>query len=153
MSETNGNGVFDVGWLRDLIVPFEFEFEGHKLSGTWRKYATTTPAWGQRVREEQAKRLERYAQLLEELRTAKGRAATKLMTEKEQLDDAYQRAQYSWLTDAVVTWNAVDQGQPLPIESMKMDGFPLPFLTALGKHLEDSRTDKNPTSSDSSNGA
>lgn len=158
MSETNGNAAFNIDALVNMVVPFEFPFEGSVLKGTWRKYATTTPKWARDLRVEQSKRLERYIDLEKELKSARSsnnrKAQTRLIKQKESLDDEYQRASYSWLADAVVTWNAVDNDkQPIPIEAMRMDGFPLPFLVAFGQHLEESRTDKNPSSSDSSNGS
>jgi hypothetical protein len=146
----NGGGFFDVDWLTNLVVPFEFEFEGHKLKGRWYKYKTTTPMWARGLRERQTQRLERYTEIENELRPAieskDRRAQARLIAEKTKLDEEYQRASYLWLADAIVEWNAVDAAKtPIPIDVLRFDGFPLPFMVSLGQYLEDSRTDKNPT--------
>lgn len=145
--ETNADAsVFDVSALVNLIVPFEFPFEGSTLKGTWLKYGTTTPDYAKRIRKAQQERLEKYAAIETKLKATKDRRAQlKLIKDKEKLDQEYQRVEYSWLADAIQTWNAVDKGEPIPIEAIRLDGFPLPFMVALADHLENSRTDKNPT--------
>lgn len=149
MSESQNGAdasVFDIGALRELVVPFEFSFEGGVLKGEWRKYGTTTPTYAREQRDAQNKRIEKFAEIERGLKATKDRKVQlKLIKDKTALEEEYQRVEYSWLADAITKWNATDQGQPVPIEAMRLDGFPLPFMIALAQHLEDSRVDKNPT--------
>lgn len=152
---TNGNaGTFDIDAITDLIVPFEFPFEGSVLKGRWYKYKTTTPDWAATRSRRFQERLERFIEIREQLKTTKDTALIlKLSKDKAQLEDEAQRAQYDWLADAIVEWNAVGKSGPVPIESMRLKSFPVPFMVALGQHLEKDRSGENPTSSDSQSGS
>lgn len=151
---TNGSGEFDVGALVNLIVPFEFPYEGSTLKGRWYKYKTTTPEYARQTQEQQNQRIEKYLSLENQIQATKDRRAqARLLKEKQALDEQYQRTNYAWLADAIVEWNATDKGQPIPVDVIRLDSFPLPFMLALAEHLEASRhADKNPTSSDSLSG-
>lgn len=152
--EIKTNGAFDIDGLTDLIVPFEFEFEGRTLKGRWYKYKTTTPEWEAARRRRYIERLERFAELNAQMKQTSDTALiVKISAEKNSLQDEATRAQYDWLADSLVEWNAVYKDQtPIPIESIKMAVFPIPFMVALGEHLEATRTGANPTSSDSPSG-
>jgi len=151
----NGDGVFDIDAITDLVVPFEFEFEGHKLKGHWYKYKTTTPEWAAERARRYAERLERFVEIKKELAQTKDTALIlKLNREQQDVTEESQRAQYDWIADAIVDWNAVTKDQtPVPVASIRLKGFPIPFMVKLGQHLEADRAGENPTSSDSSNGA
>lgn len=151
----NGNGgTFDIEAITDLIVPFEFPFEGSVLKGHWYKYKTTTPEWAANMTRRFNERLERFVKIREEMKGAKDTALIlKLNKEKSELEDEAARAQYDWLADAIVDWNATGKGGPIPIESIKLKSFPVPFMVALGQHLERDRSGENPTLSDSQSGS
>lgn len=154
-ASTNGNaGTFDIDAITEMIVPFEFEFEGKKLKGHWYKYKTTTPDWAASRTRRFNERLERFVKVRDELKAAKDTALIlKLNKEKTDLEDEAARAQYDWLADAIVDWNAVGKGGPVPIEAIRLKSFPVPFMVALGQHLEKDRSGENPTSSDSQSGS
>lgn len=149
----NGAG-FDIGAITDLVVPFEFSFEGQTLKGRWYKYRTTTPQWATDRARRYTERLERFVEIKQQLKTTKNtKQILKLTREKDRLEDEAQRAQYDWLADAIVEWNATSHGQPIPVEAIRLASFPVPFMVALGQHLEADRAGENPTLSDSSNGS
>jgi hypothetical protein len=152
---TNGNaGTFDIDAITELIVPFEFPFEGSILKGHWYKYKTTTPEWASERSKRFQTRLERFLDIKQQLQATKDTALIlKLSKEKAELEDEAARAQYDWLADAIVDWNAVGKGGPVPIESMRLKSFPTPFMVALGQHLEKDRSGENPTLSDSQSGS
>lgn len=149
----NGHGdVFSIGEILDIVVPFEFPFEGQKLKGKWYKYKTTTRDYIKARVAERNEQLERYEALRRQIATLEsGDAKIDEMTaECARLEDAAQRTNYSWLTDAIIEWNAVGRDkQSLPITAAAFSEIPVPFLVALDQFLIDSRTDKNPTSSGS----
>lgn len=147
VSAASSNGAsFDVDALTNLIVPFEFPFEGQKLTGHWLKYKTTTPDHIRERREAYMQRLERFAALEEQVKlSADPNEVVTLQKEKNDLQEEAQRIRYSWIADAIVDWNATSQGQPIPVDVLRMSGFPLPFLVALGDHLAGTRTGENPT--------
>lgn len=152
----NGNAAtFDIDAITDLIVPFEFEFRGSKLRGRWFMYKTTTPEWATNLRRRFNEHVERFIDVTAEMKTTHDTVLLKkLNKEKARLEDEAQRAQYEWLADAIVEWNAVHKdGSPIPIETLRLATFPTPLLVALGKHLEKDRSGENPTSSDSQSGS
>jgi len=150
---SNGHAeTFSVGAILDLAVPFEFPFEGQVLKGRWYKYKTTTREYIKARVTERNDQLTRYRDLQTQIETlADDDTRIVAMTaECEQLEEAVQRTNYSWLTDAIIEWNAVGRDQRLiPITAASFAEIPVPFLVALDQFLVDSRTDKNPTSSGS----
>lgn len=155
LTKTNGDSsaVFDIDAITEMIVPFEFPFEGSVLKGRWYKYKTVTPDWAAARSKRFNDRVERFIEIREEIKGARDTAALKkLNKEKSELEDEAQRAQYDWLADAIVEWNAVGKGGPIPVESIRLKSFPIPFMVALGQHLEKDRSGENPTSSPLSNG-
>lgn len=137
---------FNVDVLTNLIVPFEFPFEGQTLTGHWYKYKTTTPDHIRQRRERYLQRLEAFAALQEKASASSDAAEVlKLQKEKNELEEEAQRVKYSWLGDALIDWNATSNGQPIPIDVLKMSGIPLPFLVAFGEYLIGTRTGENPT--------
>ncbi len=155
-AETNSKTAeqFDIDAITELIVSFEFEFEGQKLKGRWYKYKTTTPQWAADRVERYNQRLERFIEISNTLKTTKDtKLILKLNKEKTELQEESQRAQYDWLADAIVEWNATSKGQAIPIKAIRLKSFPAPFMVALGEHLEADRAGENPLSSDSSSGA
>jgi hypothetical protein len=146
----NGTAVFDIDAITELIVPFEFPFEGSVLKGRWFKYKTVTPEWAAIRSKRFNDRVERFIEISAEMKSSRDTTLLKkLNKEKSELEDEAQRAQYEWLADAIVEWNAVGKGGPIPIESIRLKSFPIPFMVALGQHLEKDRSGENPTSSDS----
>jgi len=149
---TNGDGVFSIGAILDIVAPFEFPFEGQKLKGKWYKYKTTTREYIKARVTERNEQLTRYQNLQREINTLSDDEAriNEITAECERLEEVVERTNYSWLTDAIIEWNAVGRDkQPLPISAAAFAEIPVPFLVALDRFLVDSRTDKNPTSSDS----
>lgn len=153
MTDTPPNGaVFAVGNLLDLIVPFEYPFEGHKLTGRWYKYKTTTRSYINRKKEERLAQLEQWGELQKSIQTLQPNdpRIDSLTAECAALEESIQRTNTSWLIDAIVEWNMVGlDGQVLPITAEGIIDVPIPFLDGLATFLVESRTDKNPTSTDS----
>jgi len=154
VDRNNGDMEFDLDAITNMIVPFEFAFEGRKLKGHWYKYKTTTPQWAAEKNRRFAERMERFVELKKTLVSTKDTTLL-LKTQKEihEIEDQAQRDQYLWLADAIVDWTATRKGEPIPVDEIRTKGFPLPFMVALGQHLEKDRAGENPTSSDSSNGS
>lgn len=150
---TNGNAeTFSIGAILDIIAPFEFPFEGQKLKGRWYKYKTTTREYIKARVNERNEQLTRFENLRREINTLSADDAriSEMTAECERLEEAAQRTNYSWLTDAIIEWNAVGRDQqPIPITAKSFAEIPVPFLVALDQFLIDSRTDKNPTLSGS----
>lgn len=154
--KSNGNaGTFDIDAITDLIVPFEFEFEGKKLVGKWYKYKTVTPDWAADRARRFNDRMQRFAEIFNQIKSTKDtQLLLKLHKEKSELEDEAARAQYDWLADAITEWNAVYKDKsPIPIEAVRLKSFPIPLMVALAQHLEKDRAGENPTLSDSSNGS
>jgi hypothetical protein len=154
IAQTNGNTAiaptFDIDAITEMIVPFEFEFEGSKLIGKWYKYKTVTPEWAADRARRFNERMERFAEVYKQIKSTKDTALlVKLNKEKQELEDEAARAQYDWIADAITEWNAVSKGGPVPVESIRLKSFPIPFMVALAQHLEKDRAGENPTSSDS----
>lgn len=151
--DNNGNAeVFSVGAILDIIAPFEFPFEGQKLRGRWYKYKTTTREYIKARVAERNEQLERFETLRREINTLSpdDPKVAGMIAECERLEEAVQRTNYSWLTDAIIEWNMVGRDkQALPITATAFSEIPVPFLVALDWFLVESRTDKNPTLSDS----
>lgn len=148
---SNGNaGTFDIDAITEMIVPFEFPFEGSVLKGTWYKYKTVTPEWATERSKRFNDRVERFIEISAEMKSSRDTALLKkLNKEKSELELEAQRAQYDWLADAIVEWNAIGKSGPIPIEVIRLKTFPIPFMVALGQHLEKDRSGENPTLSDS----
>lgn len=149
IASTNGDAeVFSIGAILDIVAPFEFPFEGHKLKGKWYKYKTTTREYIKTRVTERNEQLDRFQTLRLEINGLESvdPRVPDMIAECEQLEESVQRTNYSWLTDAIVEWNAVSRTQePLPITAAAFSEIPVPFLVALDQFLIDSRTDKNPT--------
>ena len=145
----NGNAeTFSISAILDIITPFEFLFEGQKLKGRWYKYKTTTRDYIKARVTERNEQLARWHSLQLEISTlSPGDTRIDEMTvECERLEEAAQRTNYGWLTDAIIEWNAVGRaGEVIPITAAAFAEIPVPFLVALDQFLVDSRTDKNPT--------
>jgi hypothetical protein len=143
----DGAGFFDVDDLLNLIVPFEFEFEGRKLTGTWYRYKTTTPDWIQAGVTKARAKIAEYNELIEKARGTEDRAQLeRLRKQADQIEADGFRAKYMWLADALVSWNAVDRKKkPLPISETVFRSLPVPFIVALGEYLASTRTGANPT--------
>lgn len=155
LAPTNG-AVFAIGGLLSMIVPFEFEFEGSKLTGRWYKYKTSTRAYATQKANEKIALLDQWGKLqieIQSLQTNDPRT-DELTKQCEQLQGAIERSTSSWLVDALVEWNAVglDGKTIIPITPEGFVDIPIPFLEMLAEHLKASRTDKNPTSTDSQSG-
>ena len=151
-ARTNGDGeVFSVGAVLDLIVPFEFPFEGQKLKGQWYKYRTTTKEYIRERVAERNEQIDRFEKLRREINTlaSDDPRVPEMIAECERLEQVVDRTNYSWLTDAVTEWNMVLKGEKVPLTAEGLVGVPIPLLVALDQFLINSRTDKNPTSSDS----
>lgn len=137
--------VCDIDAITDLIVPFEFPFEGHTLKGRWYKYKTTTPEWATERGKRFNERLERFVEIRAQMKaTSDAALILKLNKEKSELEAEAQRAQYDWLASAITEWNAVGKNGPIPIESIRLKSFPVPFMVALGQHLEADRSGEPP---------
>jgi|SRR6185369_3057060 len=143
----NGNGFFDVDWLTNLIVPFEFTFEQRKLKGTWYRYRTTTPDWIQQYVNDGRALIEEHRELSEKLATAKDEnEIARIRMRRQEIETAGNRAKYTWVAHALVSWNAVGKDkQVLPINEEVFNQIPLPFLIAFGDYLASTRTGENPT--------
>jgi len=147
-ASVNGDAeLFDIDAIIDLIVPFEFEFEGHKLKGHWFKYKTTTPEWAQQRVDRYTLRLERLVEIQKEINQTKDTTLIlKRNQERTQIEQEAQRALYDWIADAIVDWTAVRRDKtPIPVEEIRTKGFPIPFMVKLGQHLEADRNGENPT--------
>lgn len=150
-SAPNGE-VFAIGDLLDLIVPFEFEFEGRKLKGRWYKFKTSTRAYVKGKTADRLAVLERWTAMQQEMRSLlpDDPRTEEVKEQSLQLEEEADRAQTSWLVDAIVEWNAVGRdGATIPITAAGFADIPIPFLTVLADYLVESRTDKNPTLTDS----
>ena len=149
---TNGAaGEFSIGAILDLVAPFEFPFEGQKLTGKWYKYKTSTREYIKTKVAERNEQLDRFQALRRDISMLEpgDEKISEMTAECERLEEAVQRTNYAWLTDAVIEWNMVLSGKPVPITAAGFNDVPIPVLTALDQFLIDSRTDKNPTLSDS----
>jgi hypothetical protein len=144
--------MFSVGDLLDLIVSFEYPFEGQKLKGRWRKYKTSTRSYVKTKQAERQQQLQRWAELQKQIEAlAPGDPQIDTMiAECEKLDEAAQRTNVSWLSDALVEWNAVGRDKNvIPFTPAGLADIPVPFLVKFAQFLVDSRTDENPASPDS----
>ncbi len=144
--------VFAVGTLLDLIVPFEYPFEGQILKGRWFKYKTSTRTYVKTKTAERQGQLNQWAALQKQIEALEPSdpAVDDLIAQCQQLDDAAQRTNVSWLSDALVEWNAVGRDQQIiPFTPAGLADLPIPFLVQFARFLVDSRTDENPTLSDS----
>lgn len=146
-ASSNGSGGFDVGVVLEINVPFEWTYEGQKLTGRWFKYKTTTREYIKARVVERNEQLARYEDLRRTLMTLQpdDPRTDEMIAECEKLAEVVDRTNYSWLTDAITEWNMVLQGEPVPITAAGFARVPIPILVALDKFLVDSRTDKNPT--------
>lgn len=145
----NGNGSFVVNDLLDMIVPFEFPFEGSKLTGRWYKYRCTTPAYIRGVRAKVREQRERVLDISQKLVDAplEDPEVPRLLDERDKLDDLLQRSQYDWMAEGIVEWNAVGHEKaPLPISKETLDTWPLLLLNRLNEFFSKERTGENPPS-------
>src|SRR5678815_3169298 len=142
---SNGDAeVFSISAILHIIAPFEFPFEGQKLKGKWYKYKTTTREYVKARVTERNEQLSRFEALRREINTleADDPRISEMTAECERLEDAVQRTNYSWLTDAVIEWNMVLGGKPVPVTAAGFSGVPIPLLVGLDQFLIDSRTDQ-----------
>lgn len=147
----NGN-VFSIGTLLNLIVPFEFPCEGQTVTGRWYKYKTSTRAYVQAKTDERLAQLDQWAILQQEIQTLQPNdpRVEELTSRAAKLQESATRANTSWLVDALVEWNVAGlDGEIIPITPEGFAGVPIPFLVMLAEFLVESRTDKNPTLTDS----
>lgn len=147
-AEQNGNG-FVVDDLLNMIVPFEFSFEGSVLRGRWYKYKTNTPSYHRglmaRLRELRGEIMD----LSEKIRSpqTEEKDIPALVAKRDDIEDRLQRAQYNWMTDALVEWNAVGHDkQILTIAKETLDTFPVALLSKLNEFFEKERVGENPPS-------
>lgn len=147
MSESNGNG-FAIDELLNMVVPFDFPFEGHNLKGKWYKYKTTSPNYVKGMME----KLRIYREKVLTLTRDIGDPATgvdalaKLLQERDEAEECLQRTQYDWLADGLVEWNVVNRsGEALPISMDTLNSFPLLFLSKLNEFFANERQGQNPT--------
>lgn len=118
--------------LVNRVEPFEFEFDGEVLKGTYYKYRTTTPSYAKQA--EAA-----IPPMLEE-----GTEEEKLARIEERTA-ALEATGYKALADTIKTWNAEDdEGNPLPITPETFDRLPNPFTEKFLAFLQELRAG-NPT--------
>ena len=152
LQPAQNGAAFAIGDLLSLIVPFEFPFEGQTLKGRWYKYKTSTRAYSKEVERRRLALIDQWGETKKEINTLEmdDPRVDDLIVRMKEIEIAAERNDTSWLTDALVEWNAIgaDQ-QTIPLTAIGLLDVPVPFLTALAQHLIDSRTDKNPTSAGS----
>lgn len=144
--------VFALDGLLDLIVPFEYDYAGQTCAGRWYKYRTSTRTYVKTKAAERQRQVDEWNRLQKQIDALElnDPQIDELIAQCEALDEAAQRTNVSWLTDAIVEWNVVGRDrQPIPITPQGFADIPVPFLVSLAKYLTDSRTDDNPTSPDS----
>lgn len=142
----NGEGFFDVDWLTNLIVPFEFTFEGRALKGQWYRYKTTTPDWIQNSVSAARETIKEHGELQEKIdKSENENEIAELRKRMREIETKGTRARYAWLAHSIVSWNATSKGEPIPISEQVFNSIPVPFLIALGDHLASTRTGQNPT--------
>jgi len=150
-AQTNG-AAFAIGDLLNLIVPFEFPFEGQTLRGRWYKFKTATRSYQKEKQAERMRQIDEWGSLQKEIALLQpdDPRMDDLIAQCDALEESAQRTNTAWLVDAVVEWNAIgaDQ-QTIPLTAAGLIDVPIPFLAAFAQHLIDSRTDKNPTSAGS----
>jgi hypothetical protein len=146
ITSNGGDGFFDFDWLTNLIVPFSFEFEGRKLTGTWYRYKTTTPEWIQASVNAARSAVEELREIVTKIEKATdSKEIEPLLKRKVEIEQQSTRARYAWLAESIVSWNASHNGAILPINETTFKAIPVPFLIALGDHLASTRTGQNPT--------
>lgn len=145
----NGNSAFVVDDLLNMIVPFEFPFEGSVLKGRWYKYRTTAPSYIQGLMAKIRNYRDQVIALTQQVDQVKPSDPqfSVLMEQRDLLEDRLNRSPYDWMADAVVEWNAVGKDrEPLTISTEVLDTFPLLFLEKLNGFLAAERRGENPTS-------
>jgi hypothetical protein len=145
----NGNGGFVVDDLLNMIVPFEFPFEGKTLKGKWYKYKTTTPTYVRTVMRRVRELREQVHTLTQQIIDAKNDDPDlpKLLSERDELEDQLQRTPYDWMATGITEWNAVRVNKEvLPISKETLDSWPLLLLNRLNEFFSKERTGENPTS-------
>jgi hypothetical protein len=143
----NGNG-FVVDDLLDMIVPFEFPFEGSVLKGRWYKYKTTTPTYIRTVMGRVRELRESVMDLTQRIVEAKNSdpEIPALLRERDELEDQLQRSPYDWMAVGIAEWNATGRDRELlPISKETLDTWPLLLLNKLNEFFSKERTGENPS--------
>lgn len=145
----NGGSPFVVDDLLNMIVPFEFPFEGSTLKGRWYKYKTTAPSYIRSLMAKVRGYRDQVLALTEQIDNTKtgDPALAQLLRQRDDLDDRLQRCPYDWMVDGVVEWNVVGrEKEPLPITVETLDTFPLLFIEKLNGFFAAERRGENPMS-------
>lgn len=173
-NQQNGhNGLNRILAFVNRVDPFEFEFDGLRVSGHWWKYKTTTPGYKNdrdkalSALQERAdaipKPIEKEEDLPQSIKAIKDsgkRAAAwaKLNEEREvertrlnkELETDLNNYALSFFTDTIKEWKDED-GNEIPLTLEVFQQIPEPFTQGLSKHFKELREQAvNPTKSPNS---
>lgn len=122
--------------LVNKVEPFTFEYGGFTLTGEYYKFKTTTPAYAKAATEALPKVPEKGTE--EEIAKA----------EKER-EEAIGKMNAKIIADTIKSWNAEDDGGPVPPTLEVIEKLPLPFTQKFLEYIADLR-EGNPTNGNAS---
>lgn len=146
-NQNGHNGLNRILAFVNRVEPFEFEFDGLKVSGEWWKYKTTTPGYKTDREKRLAELQERAEALPEILKTIPdetAREGQRLLLNKELEVDLNSYA-LTFFSDTIKRWEDED-GNEIPLTLEVFQQIPEPFTQALSKHFKELREQAvNPT--------